>query len=278
MAFKSFAEFFNRYIAEPVQYDAGYNAVNTAMIALLFAAGVWILWEFIFKKEKIVISRDFLFGLLGWLLFGASLRVLQDTGYFQSVLFVTPLIYVWVGALTIVSLLVAQRLERRFRIHAIIFWSGFGYGMATLNIVKLPFVGYKGFTIICLLMAFWAGMLWMLNKRFAFFSFENSATIWAHLLDGSASFTGITFFQFWEKHVIGRGLIEFFETNQVFLINGSAAWAIILMKLSVIPLVLYFIDKYGESSKEKLFYKTVIFALGIVIGTRNTLQVLALGG
>jgi len=65
----------------------------------------------------------------------------------------------------------------------------------------------------------------------------------------------------------------FFESKNLLLINGSASWIMFALKLAVVPLVLYAIDKYGESDSEKNFLKMIILMLGFAVGLRNTLEI-----
>ena len=107
----------------------------------------------------------------------------------------------------------------------------------------------------------------LLAEKWNFFALQ------AQLLDACGSFIGITYYGFWEKHVLGRYLINALESKNLLLINGSAAWIMIALKLVVVPIALWIIDRYAENELERRFIKLLIIILGIGIGTRNVLAV-----
>ena len=52
------------------------------------------------------------------------------------------------------------------------------------------------------------------------------------------------------------------------------SWIMFALKLAVIPLALWAIDKYSENETENKFLKMIIIILGLGIGIRNSLGVL----
>lgn len=278
-------EFLYRNIAEPIKYDTGYNFVNTVMIAVLFVGTAWLLWEKIFRNEKIAIDSKFLLSLSIWLFFGSSSRVLEDSGIVSSPLFITPLIYGWIGALGVCTLLVSLKIEKKNP--NLVYWKTWGFLGLILSLFNLSLLEFRKleiFAIILPIMLVWYGILWFggtqLFKHLPYNIYRNSLNklaLTAQLFDGTSSFIGITFFDFWEKHILGRFLLEFLESKGWLLVNSSGSWIIILLKIIVITVVLFSIDKYGESEYEKKFLKMLIFGLGLMLGLRNSMEIAAIG-
>jgi uncharacterized membrane protein len=93
---------------------------------------------------------------------------------------------------------------------------------------------------------------------------ENLMVIWFHLIDATVTFIGVDYYGYAEQHVLPRGLIEIFGTAAVMY----------LLKLAVLPVVLYLLDKYVEEDEMNVFMKMIIMVLGLAPATRNFLRII----
>lgn len=282
---QAITDFIDKYYMDPIKNDTGYNPVNTLTYALLFVAAVWLLHEHFFKKKKIKIDRDFMKSILGWIIFGGSLRVIEDIGITSSFLFSTPYIYILVFGISFLTLLPSLSLLKTKKIKLIRTWGLAGYTLTALTIIAIIItaksLNFIGFVMIYAAWLGWLAMFLIIKKYSkkakTFLTNWNLAAIMAHLLDASGTFVSMTYYGFIEKHVIGNALITYLQANEILLINSSGSWAMFALKLAVVPLILFAIDKYSETEEEKRYLKMIIIILGIGIGIRNSLELLVLG-
>ena len=278
MVLNNISGFLQHYIIEPIRLDSGYNIVNTALIAGLFVLAAWLLWDKIFRKKQLPIDNSFVLASSGWVLFGSTARVLEDAGIVSSPLLITPIIYIWIGLLAVGLLAAARKIDEKYGIAYWKMWGAVGFLLGVVNLALFRYSKPHVLALIGLGMAIWVAIIVLAGKKTKLFRSQwNQATLLAQLWDGTSSFIGITFFGYWEKHLLGRSLIEFFEGHNLLLINNSAAWTLMLMKLAVISAALYFIDKDCHDEHERKFFKLLILLLGLILGLRNSLQLAVLG-
>ncbi|MFH1431941.1 MAG: DUF63 family protein [archaeon] len=279
-------EFINRYYLDPIRDDSGYNLVNTLTWSILFVIAIMLLYQRFFKKDKIKIDLEFMKSLLGWIIFASALRIIRDLNISTSGLLVTPASYILIFTLSFSTLLMALHLKKTRKIRLFHTWGITGYGLATITLIKVitapEHLDTAHFLLICAIWSGWFILLLLAKKYIAkrFLSTWNMAAIMAHLLDATGTFVALTYAygeSGYEKHVLGRAAIEFLQANNILLINGSGSWIMFALKLAVIPLALWAIDRYSEDKTENRFLKMIIIILGLAIGMRNSLQVLTLG-
>jgi len=106
---------------------------------------------------------------------------------------------------------------------------------------------------------------WLITKNFKISKFlkyeKNYVIVLAHFFDASTTYAGITFFNYFEKHVLPSLAIEIFSPAVMFM-----------LKLVVIP-ALYFIDKIDDKTTRRMI-KIAIFILGIAPAIRNFVRIL----
>jgi uncharacterized membrane protein len=131
----------------------------------------------------------------------------------------------------------------------------------SLTIIKNLF----GFSIILILISSWFLAFYAIHKlRPKLLSLENAGIIVSHLFDASSTFTALTFFGFYEQHVLPN----------FFIINlGLGPWTMFPLKIIVVWTVLYYIDKSKEDLFFKRFLKIIILILGLALGIRDFLAV-----
>ncbi len=272
-------EYFVRPMIDPSV--AGYNPVNTAVYGILLLASAFYVIYPALAKRGIRFDLSFLHMLGPYILFGISLRVLED----QQILarsanpldlgfyIFTPGIWILTFVLVMVGLLIGKIVEKKWNIPAQKGTLIFG------ALVALPvFVGmlleateWAGFGIILLL---FGGIFLLVRKianhfRWNFFSHPLAQAAFAgQLLDTSATFTALEFFACGEQHVLPRLLFGAFGNISFFAV-----------KIPLVLIFLYLVNK-EYSGKEKDanllgFILILIAILGFATGGRDALTVLA---
>jgi uncharacterized membrane protein len=220
----------------------------------------------------VTIDQRFVIGVVCYVLFGSSLRVLEDADIFAPPLkyiFITPNIYFAVFAITMVSLLLSLRIykERYYISFAVIglgltslnfgvlFWSeGIAHPLEALLIVALT-------VLIAASIYVGAGFakIEFLRGRF------NIAILGAHLLDASSTTVAIDVLTGYSgKHVVENYLID---------LTGTGAVMYPLKLLLLIPM-LYLIDSEFDEIELRDLLKLVVLVLGLAPGCRNTILIL----
>jgi uncharacterized membrane protein len=135
-------EFVWKYIWGPIVADAkrasqggvdeGYNPVNTAVYAIILSVAVIGIWR-AFNYLRIRLDAAFMVAMVPWVLLGSSARALEDAGLFDReggpvVLFISPLIYIFIGIL-VFGLVIAshyiQRVAERQGTMVGVMWAGY---------------------------------------------------------------------------------------------------------------------------------------------------------
>ena len=266
-------EFITTHYVDPIVTDSGYNIVNTLTWAMVLVLCVYSLHSLkVFKRLGVTIDQRFVIGVVCYVLFGSSLRVLEDADIFAPPLkyiFITPNIYFAVFAITMVSLLLSLRIykERYYISFAVIglgltslnfgvlFWSeGIAHPLEALLIVALT-------VLIAASIYVGAGFakIEFLRGRF------NIAILGAHLLDASSTTVAIDVLTGYSgKHVVENYLID---------LTGTGAVMYPLKLLLLIPM-LYLIDSEFDETELLDLLKLVVLVLGLAPGCRNTILIL----
>ena len=95
-----------------------YNIVSTVVYGILLAAAVYLIYTG-FKKRGISIDLNYILALVPFVLFGTLTRAMEDSFYFSlpaAYFFISPQIYLLVGALVVGLTLLARRLENRWTV------------------------------------------------------------------------------------------------------------------------------------------------------------------
>lgn len=256
-------EWINEKFLQPMCYY--YTLEATLIYGLLLVAAVFSTYK-ILQKMKIKIDKNFAIALLPFILFGGSARALRDHDFFQGYLFCSPLIYFIIFAITFASLIAAIIIQKKIKKIKIEYYKtlfAIGFALLLYNITMISIKNWFGFSVIIGLTIFWASLFFGLHKFFPkLLSLTNSGILSAHLLDASSTFTALTFFGYYEQHVL-----------PTFLIGLAGPWVMFPLKIFVVLPVLLLIDKYGEDKQFKNFLKIIILILGLALGTRDFLTV-----
>ncbi len=268
-------QFIDKYYIHPiVSSGEGYNPVNTITYAILLGISLFVILK-IMDILKIRLDERFVISTAPFILFGASLRVIQDVGAVQppvSYLFITPLVYVLAAVITGAALLTCIALERKGVIKDYAkpyFWTGVAGIVIVLAILttKQFSSAWWAPVVIVLLASAFTGAIYLIARHFHWDFLTNKlnvAILGAHMFDASSTFTAIDIVGgFAEKHVV-----------PVFFINFAGTAAVMYaLKLAVFIPVIYLIEKYFKDDPQ-LYYaiKFVLLVLGFGPGIRNTLE------
>lgn len=131
-----------KYIWGPIVADAkrtpqggiaeGYNPVNTAVYAIILAVAVIGIWR-VFSYLRIRLDAAFMMAMVPWVLLGSTARALEDAGLFSRdgqlvYIFISPLIYIFIGLLVFGMVIASHYIERVARaqgpLHGVL-WTGY---------------------------------------------------------------------------------------------------------------------------------------------------------
>lgn len=242
---------------------------------IYFAILLLILWfssNVVFKRIKF--DKKFLLITFPFFFFGLSLRMLADVGVVErSKLWnITPGVHIVTFAIGIASIGVGLFLQRRYGKEYWKFPFAIGTILALFTTYNLAININHPVRILYPfgLAAVITGAIYAASGFFRtteiFKRPENIAIIFAHLLDGSATFIGIDVYNFTEEHILPDFLISIAGTGLVM----------IPLKIVVVLPILYFVEKWRiEDGDEKIheYYilKFVLFILGFGPGVRDAI-------
>ena len=239
-----------------------YTLEATLAYGILLAIAVFGVYK-ILQRLKIKIDKHFLIALVPFIIYGGWTRALRDHGLYQGWWWCSPPIYFVVFGVTFLTLLAAIFLERKYKF--VSYWKAtFSVGVALLlyNITLTNITNWFAVEIILGLIGIWALIFFGLHYRFPkIVSLENATIMVAHLLDASATFTALSFFGYYEQHVLPR-----------FLIGIFGPWIMFPLKIVVVGAVLYFLDR-EEDVFLRNFLKIIVLILGLALGIRDLLTV-----
>lgn len=307
-------DFFQEFFAKRIlDISAGYNIIDTlayALIALLIA--FFIIFPLL-GRLKVKFNFGFALALLPFILLGSSIRVIIDLyergalsesarlflegiGVFPrvanplSISFytVTPGIYILIAAFTIVALIVslaiARKLNFKFNFDNFGFaknlnfkFGSFGFEVpfAIIGIIAMlvPFVfvllqfqNWVGFFAVLLATVIASAVIvyvFGLFKSKLLESGLNQLALAGQLLDGFATAFAIQFFGFGEQHVATS------------VITGFAPFLFPAVKIILILLILWFVDKDIKNENLRGFIKVLIIIFGFATGLRDLLTLSA---
>ncbi len=265
-------EFINKYYVDPIVHDTGYNIVNTITWAMVLVLCVYALHSLkVLKRLGVTIDQRFVIGVVCYVLFGSSLRVLEDADIFVPPLqyiFTTPNIYFAVFAITMASLIISLRIyKERYYIS----FAATGLGLTSVNIGVLLWsegIAQPGEALLIMALTVLITASIYVGAGFAKIGFLrgrfNIAILGAHLLDATSTTVGVDLLDYTGKHVVENYLIN---------LTGTGAVMYPLKLLLLIPM-LYLIDSEFDEIELRDLLKLVVLVLGLAPGCRNTITIL----
>ena len=275
-------QYIYKYYISGIVNDESYNPVDTVTYAILLGISIFGVLRLL-EKLKVRIDARFIGSVTPYVLAGSSLRVLEDSGVFAPplrYLFITPIIYFVIFAVTITILTLAVKLQEKGKLkdyHA--FFGCAGVVWTLINIAALLAVGEVRNPVpaaaIVMLGLLATSVIYVISRTLNFTLLTdklNISILFTHLLDASSTFVGMDWLGYYEKHVAPTFFIDLAG-------NYTAHPALVMypLKLLVFIPVLYMLDNEFDNEKERKLInlmKLAILVLGLSPATRNTLRIL----
>jgi uncharacterized membrane protein len=252
---------FSEKFAQPLCHYYTLEATLTyGLILILAAFGTYKL----LGRLKLKIDRRFFLALLPFIIYGGWARALRDHAlgiYGNGWWWCSPPIYFLIFAVALGSLLIGLLLEKKKVLKYEKFMYAVGGLLLLYNLSITRITNFDGFLKVFCLAAAWALLLYGASRlRPRLLTKTNAAILWSHLLDASGTFTALTFYGFYEQHVLPG-----------FLIDLTGPWIMFPLKLAVVWAVLYYIDREKGDRRLKNLLKIIILILGLALGVRDWL-------
>jgi len=274
-------QYIYKYYINGIVNDASYNPVDTVTYAILLGISLFGVYRLLVKLN-VEIDTRFIIAVTPYILAGSSLRVLEDSGVFSPplmYLFITPIIYFVIFAVTISILSLAISLERKgiIKDYHIFFCAG-GIAWTLVNIVSLIVLGevqhldYAAAILVLGLVS--TGAVYLVSSKLNFTLLTNKLNIsilFTHLLDASSTYVGMDRLGYYEKHVVPTFFIDIAGN-----FTDHPALVMYPLKLLVFIPVFYMLDSQFDDKDKKFIplMKLVIIVLGLSPAIRNTLRIL----
>lgn len=273
-------EFITKYYIDPVRYDQPYNIVETLTFALILIVSLYLIYRWL-RKEQIDVNQEFVLATIPFVVLGALVRSIYDTGMVTSdyrFLLVTPLIYFVLFFFTASILIITRTFEIRRMIQNYLEWYR-NIGIASSAAVALLLVhwGLTRTTIALDVLLIIGGMaivsslaVWGFLKYILKWEYVSDPLfkilIFGQLLDASATAYGIDLHPlgYVEEHVVGSALIAWTGTAFIFF----------PLKLVVLLPAIYLMHTYKKEI-QPVFWHLVILAMiivGLGPGLRDMVQ------
>ena len=268
-------------------FFSGYTIFNTVTYTLILVLFILAIIKMFRKLDIDPIS--IFYSIIPFVFLGSSIRALVDNGiYPKTVFLITPGLYILVGLITIISFLFSIYLYNKKGIDysRTLFFIGLIFLLPNviyftrINFTAVIQVLLTWIIVSVILIGIIVLVLYIKNKNLHQ-NFSNTIShvagkimehkinlsiIVAHLFDASTTFVAVEYFNYSEQHVLPNALNQIFDTYLT----------VFPMKIIVIVLVLYIIDKYFDDLTIKNLLKLTVFVLGLAPGLRNILT-LAIG-
>ncbi|MFU8766381.1 MAG: DUF63 family protein [Candidatus Methanoperedens sp.] len=275
-------QYINKYYISGIVSDSSYNPVDTITYGILLGISIFGVLKLL-EKLDVEINTAFIVSITPYVLAGSSLRVLEDSNVFTpplQFLFITPIIYFFMFAVTVSVLALTVNLENKGKIKDYrLFFGAFGIAWTVFNLAMLLVVGDiqnpAPATYILVLGVVSTYIIYLISKKQGFSLLTdklNISILLAHMLDASSTFVGVNFLGYYEKHVVPT-----FFINLAGNVTDYPSIVMFPLKLLVFIPVLYMLDYKFDNKKERKLIglmKLTILVLGLSPATRNTLRIL----
>jgi len=185
------------------------------------------------------------------------MRILEDSDVLYGRLFITPGIYFLIFGVTISTLLISLLLERKKGIPY--FKPMFIVGLI-LTAPVLGILQYKNFLGVFYVILFF--IPWIILLKLIPWLKENKIVTGLHLFDANTTFVSLSYFGYYEQHVLPRYLIN---------LSGTP-FSFVIVKFIALVAILWIIDKYSDDKEFNNYIKLIIGILGAATGIRDFLM------
>lgn len=290
------ADIITDYFVRPIAERTGYNAVNTLVYAAIALVALYFIWGFLKKRKFDFGSREFLYAIGAFVLFGSTARVVTDLcdagaiaaaagwgGFLGAIysavqssgifaygyLTVTPGIYIVTAVLFMCSLAIGRAMKSEL----FAMYAGLALWLPCFLLI-VPFMQYFVFFLLAAALAgiFAAAALFILKKYAKVeATLQGKLAIAGQALDGAATFVVIDIFSayagkdYFEQHVLSAG------------IGGATPLGFglfMLVKIALSSAIVYFLAKEKMDASDKSLLLTVVAIMGFAPGLRDALRML----
>lgn len=255
-----FSEWLSQKFIEPL---CSYYTLEATIVYAIILAGAVYGTYMLLRKLDVKIDRNFLIGILPFIIFGGWTRALRDHGMYEGWWWCSPPIYFMIFAAALGSLLAGLWLQKKkiTEYHKVML--AVGIALLLYNLSLTTITNWAGFATIAAIAIVWAIIFFGFHRlKPKLLSLENAGIVVAHLFDASATFTALSFYGYYEQHVLPTFLIDLF-----------GPWVMFALKIAVILPVLMIIDRYSDDRFFTNFLKIIILILGLALGIRDILTV-----
>jgi len=247
----------------------GYDIPKTLTYGLILIVAVYLIFK-ILKKLNVKIDRRLVLAISPYIIFGSSLRVLEDLGLISGFIFVTPGIYFLGFFILFFVLAVSLFLEKKRKIPYFKTLFTVGLLLAAFVLTQFKPVNSKGLLLVIIYFIPWFLIFGYFLKRW---SLSNRMVSSVQMFDATVTFVSLSFFG---QKVLG--LLGFIEQHVVptFIINLFGPISFLIVKVIAVISVLILIDKFSDDKEFNTYLKLVIGILGAATGTRDFIALLTL--
>jgi uncharacterized membrane protein len=242
-----------------------YNPFNTTVYALLFGiAALYVVYP-VSKKMDVQFDRNFFIGVAPYIFLGGMARSLKDVDIVNTILLETPFIYFLMFFFTVGALFGSKKIAEYEGLEYHKIFSAIGFLTLLLILSFYTVSNFGALVYFIVIMTAWALPFYLTLKflKPELLSYSFTLPIVAHYFDASTTVTSLAFGGV-EKHVLAK-----------FFITSFGPLGMFLMKTAVIVPVVYYINE-NMGGEEKNYYLFLIALLGIALGTRNLVSLLAI--
>lgn len=271
------SDLINDFFIQPIASHSGYNLINTFVYAgILLAIAFFVVFPF-FKKKGITFDFEFFKSVFPFIVFGSTIRIFEEnysnvylelfersTNPFSFGFYtVSPGIYILVGLITILSLIISFFIAKHFQKNVLQVFKGIGILLCVPVVLYhlLHLTHVFEFLFVFFLTLLIVFIVWFADKKLKkniLSARLNQAVLLGQTLDGVATFTALTFFSYTEQHVFSN-----------FIILNFSPFAFVLVKVFLVLIVLWYVDKEVEDEKLRNFIKLFVIIIGFAPGIRD---------
>ena len=235
-----------------------------------------IIWVLLKVFSRVKLDKKFVYAISPYIVVGVLIRVFADTHTveFNQWWSVTPGVYILAMMLAWTGVGIGYAVQKITKIGYHVTSFALGAALALLLFWKLSEYMINPATIIytvtmALCLTFTIYAFSVLFKSRLFQNKYNLLIMFAHLLDGSSTFIAHDYYGFYEEHILPNFFID---------LAGDSAAIMIPIKIIIVALTLYFMQKwYTEEPKTErnrtiyIMLRLLIFIVGFGPGARNML-------
>ena len=262
-----------KYCIEPIIYDTGYNYINKIILLTILLFSLYLLLK-ILTRLDIKLDNSIIIAAVPYIIFGSTLRVLQDSGKMPSplnYLLITPIYYELILIITTFFMVFAKVLAPRLNIQDWrILFSGIGIVLTLFNIALLLSI-QDSMRPVAFLMIFSFGgglslIIYAIGRHFSISFITdklNAIIIFSFMLNASSNYIATEFFGYYLKSV-GTLFGNNIHLNLISLIPSS----IIVLSF------LWFLDvKWKNNDTLKNIIKLLMLFIWMTSAIRGTIRI-----